>query len=164
MISSLTISLGLFYLLMAAIAWWVLRSATVHLAVKIIVPCLLLVLTIATYLTLPGAFGYPVGTTFSTLPQQAELIAFHPYDDEKMVDLWLLQEGAREPRAYSVPMTDDLKETLRKAKKAKADGGRTMLAKAPKAAGKKRPAYMDIDGGESSYVLLPNAFQLPKKD
>lgn len=163
MISSLTISLGLYHLLMAAIAWWVLRTAAIHLAVKIIVPVLLLILACSTWYTLPSAFGYPVETVFSALPRQAELLAFHPYDDEKMVDLWLMPEGAPQPRAYSIEMTDDLKDTLRKAQKAKAEGGRAMLAKVEKQGGKKRPGYMDIDGGEASYVLLPDAFHLPKK-
>ena len=39
-----------------------------------------------------------------------------------------------------------------------------MLAKVEKPGGKKHPGYIDIDGGDAPYTLLPDAFQLPKKD
>lgn len=162
--SSFTISLGLFYLLMAVIALALFRTAAMSMLSKTTIMMLIVVTACSTFYTLPGAFGYPVETVFSALPQQAELISFHPYDDEKRVDLWLMPEGAPQPRAYSVELTDELKNTLRQAQKAKADGARAMLAKAAKPSGKNRPGYMGIDGGTAPYVLLPDSFSLPKKD
>lgn len=163
-ISSLTISLGLFCLLVAAVAWWVLRTSSASLAIKMVVPVAMLVLVCASYRTLPDAFGYPVDVAFSALPQQAELVAFLPHDDEKFVDLWLVPEGSNDPRAYSVELTPQLKETLRRAREEKAQGRRAMLAKGgKKAQGKGHPAYIGIDGGEAPYVLLPGAFSLPAK-
>jgi hypothetical protein len=164
MISSLTITISLFYLLVAIIASAMLRTSSAPFAVKIIVPSLVVALACFTYKTLPEMFGFPVETDFASLPRQAELIAFHPYDDEKKVDLWLAREGEPQPRAYSVELTDDLKDTLRKAQKTKNDGGRAMLAKVAKPSGQKRPSYTGIDGGNAPYTLLPNAFTLPKKD
>lgn len=165
MISSLTITICLFYLSMGVIASAVLITSSAHFAVKIIVPSLIVVLACVTYKKLPDILGFPVETTFAYLPQQAELISFVPSEDEKKVSLWLMPEGAPQPRAYSVELTEDLKSTLRQAKKQKADGARTMLAKKAKPSGNKRPpGYMDIDGGNAPYVLLPNAFNLPKKD
>jgi hypothetical protein len=163
-ISSPSVTLCLFYLLAAVVASALLRTASTPFAVKVIVPSCLVALACVTYVTLPEMFGFPVETSFSALPPHVELIAYVPHDDEKKVDLWLVREGSPQPRSYSVELTDDLKDTLRKAQKAKADGSRVMLTKGKP--GKKRPheQYSDIDGGESPYVLQENAFQLPSKD
>ena len=161
-VSSLTITLGLFYLLIAVAASAMLRTSSAPFAFKVAVPSLLVILACVTYRTLPDAFGYPVETVFSALPQQAELLAFVPHDEDKKVDLWL-KADASEPRVYSVAMTDSLKRMLREAQQAQAQGERTMLAKGGKR-GPGRPSLMDIDGGNAPYELLPNAFQLPKKE
>ena len=161
-ISSLTITLGLFYLLMAVSASAVLRTSSAPFSFKVAVPALLVILACVTYRTLPDAFGYPVETDFASLPQRAELIAFVPHDEDKKVDIWLKAEGS-EPRVYSVAMTDALKRTLREAQQAQAQGERTMLAKGGKP-GNGRPGFIGIDGGNAPYELLPAAFQLPKKE
>jgi len=160
--SSLTISIGLFYLLAAVAASALLRTSSARFAVKIAVPTLLVALACVTYRTLPDAFGYPVETAFASLPHDAELIAFVPHDEDKKVDLWL-KADASEPRVYSVELTDSLKRTLREAQEAQAQGRRTMLAKGGKPRGG-RPSLMNIDGGDAPYELLPNAFQLPSKE
>lgn len=173
MISSLTITLGLFYLTTAAIASWVLRTSSASLVIKIIVPTLIVVLACSTYLALPTVFGYPVEMAFAALPQQAELISFVPHDETQTVDLWLqspasgpcgsaLYGDCPHPRAYEVILTEDLKKTLRQAQEAQGRGERTMLAKG--VAGKSdRQGYIGIDGGEAPYVLLKSAFALPAK-
>ena len=163
MISSLTFSICLFYLFMGVIASAVLLTSSARFTIKIVVPSLIVALACATLHYLPEALGYPVETTAAGLPQQAELIAFHPYDDEKRVDLWLTQEGATEPRAYSVELTDDLKKTLKEAKQKLAGGERAELVKRKAGKGKYPPGYIDIDGGSAPYELLPNAFNLPAK-
>jgi hypothetical protein len=160
-VSSLTISLGLFYLLAAVAASALLRTSSAPFAFKVAGPTVLVFLACVTYRSLPDAFGYPVQTAFSSLPQQAELIAFVPHDEDKRVDLWL-KADASEPRVYSVELTDGLKRTLREAQQAQAQGQRTMLVKGGKPGG--RPGFIDIYGGNAPYELLPAAFQLPKKE
>jgi len=156
---------GAYLALLAVIGAWLFRTSSAPLFAKIIIPASLMILGCWAPFELPAILGWPIETTFAALPDKAELIAFLPYDDEKQVSLWLMPDGAPQPRAYSVEMTDDLKDTLRKAQKAKADGGRTVLAKVAKPAGKKRPhqQYSDIDGGNSPYVLQDGAFSLPPK-
>jgi hypothetical protein len=164
MISSPIITLCLYYLLAAVILTAFVRSSSAPVVIKVVAMSLIVALACITYETLPGLFGYPVETAFASLPEKAELIAFVPHDEDKKVSLWLMRDGAAEPRAYSVELTDDLKDTLRKAQKAKADGGRAMLAKGQP--GPKRPhqQYSNVDGGDSPYILLPAAFQLPAKE
>ena len=60
-------------------------------------------------------------------------------------------------------MTEGLKATLREARQEQAQGQRTMLAKGGKP-GNGRPGFIGIDGGNAPYELLPDAFQLPKKE
>lgn len=152
---------GAFLALMAVVAAWLFKSASAPFAFKIIIPISLMALACATPFQLPSILGWPVETTLASLPQQAELIGFVPHDDEKKVVLWLMREGVKEPRAYEVEETDALKKTLASAKKAQAAGQRTELAKG---GGKPRsPAYMNLDGGEAPYELLPDALHLPSK-
>jgi hypothetical protein len=165
MISSFTLSFSLFCLLMSVIASAMLRTSSARFAVKMIVPAIVVGLVCVTSLELPSVFGYPVETAFASLPEKAELIAFVSHDEDKKVSLWLMRDGAAEPRAYSVELTESLKKTLQQAQKAKGAGERTMLAKGGKP-GNKRPhqQYSNIDGGDSPYILLPAAFQLPAKE
>lgn len=160
--ASLILVSGLFLALMAVVAAWLFKTASAPFFLKIVIPISLMVLACATPYQLPSILGWPVETAFASLPQQAELISFVPRDADKKVDLWLVTDGP--PRAYEVTLTDGLKDTLRQAQKAQAAGQRTMLAKAGKPGVVKRPGYMDIDGGQSPYTLLPNAFHLPSKD
>ena len=160
MTSSLVITIGLVFLLISAIASALFRTSNASLLSKIVAPTLLVILSCALWYVIPSILGFPLETAFASLPQQAELIAFVPHDEEHTVCLWL-REGDGNPRSYLVPLTDDLKKTLQEAKQAQSKGERTELKKG---GGKKRPAgYIDIDGGAAPYELLPNAFQLPEK-
>lgn len=162
MTSYLTMTICLFYLGMGVIASAVFITSSAHTAVKMIVPSLIVAIACVTLIYFPEALGYPVETDFASLPQQAELVAFIPHDEEKTVDLWLRETDNR-PRAYSIPLTDGLKATLQKAKQALASGP-VVVGKRPKP-GKKRPhQYSDIDGGNAPYELLPNALSLPAKE
>lgn len=155
---------GSFLALMAVVGAWLFRTSSAPFIVKIIIPASLMILACVTPYQLPSILGWPVETTFASLPPQAELIGIVEHAEAKTVDLWLMPDGAPQPRAYSVELTEELKKTLRQAQKARADGARAILAKVAKPSGKKRPpGYMYIDGGNAPYTLLPNAFQLPKK-
>ena len=161
-VTSLTVVIGLFCLLVAVVASALFRTATASLLSKITIMVALAALPCFLWYTIPTILGYPLATDFASLPETAELVAFVPHDNEKRVDLWL-REGSKDPRAYSIPMTDDLKGTLEKAKKELADGPVAVGKRTEH--GKKRPhQFSDIDGGNAPYELLDNAFNLPKKD
>lgn len=162
--SPLIITIGLFVLLAVVIMANLFKTSSASVLSKVAIPSLLLLLTCAAVDTLPSILGYPLETSLASLPQRAELIAFHPYDNEKQIDLWLMPDGAKQPRAYSIPLTDELKKTLSEAKQKMANGERVELAKKGKAGKPRPPGYIDIDGGSAPYELLPDAFNLPKKD
>lgn len=163
LINPFTGSLFAFLMVAAVATGFVFRACPYPTVVRMIVPTLLAILAVWTPSQVNALLGFPIETTTASLPSQVELVYFVPYDDDARVYLWLRQgEGA--PRSYSVPMTDDLKETLRQAKKDREQGQeRTMLAKV-KPGQPKHSGVIDIDGGDAPYVLLPDAFSLPKKE
>jgi hypothetical protein len=159
--SAFVVGLGAFLILTAAVATWILRHSTVHLAFKMIVPLMLVTLGVLTPWGVSSLMGFPVITDFASLPPKVELVSFIARDDDKIVDLWL-RVGAAAPRAYEIPLTDGLKKTLREAQQQQQKGNRVGLSKR----GKQAPVgqqYMDIDGGKAPYELDPSAFQLPPK-
>jgi hypothetical protein len=153
------LSLGAFLLLSAAVSGWLFRTTAAPLYVKLAVPALAVALACWTPWQVSALMGFPLETTFASLPPKAELIAYFPYDDDKRVDLWL--RVGQQPRAYSVPMTSGLKSVLRQAGQEQANGARAMLGKK----GRKTPSggYADIPTPDGPYELLPNAFSLPLK-
>jgi hypothetical protein len=163
MISTFALAVGAFMLLNLLVAAYLFRTAHAPMWMKFAIPILTLLISWWTPTQVAALMGFPLDTTFASLPQQAELIAFVPHDDDKSVDLWLREDNKKDPRSYSVPLTEELKGTLRRAKEALA-GGRVELGKRGQP-GKKRPhqQYSDIDGGSAPYELLPNSVNLPPK-
>jgi hypothetical protein len=104
--------------------------------------------------------GYPTWTPFSSLPKQAELLAFIPHDDDKRVDL-LLREGGNTPRLYETALDENMKKLLREADERLKLGERVGVVKRK---GPKRAGVTDIDTPEAPYVLSSDAFALPAKD
>jgi hypothetical protein len=154
--------LGAFMLLMLVTAGYLFRTTAAPLWMKLAIPSLALLISWWTPTQVAALMGYPFATDFASLPQTAELVAFVPHDEEQRVDLWL-REGSKDPRSYSIPLTDGLKATLQQAKAALAHGPVAVGKKSKP--GKKRPhQFGDIDGGNAPYTLLDNAFSLPKKD
>lgn len=159
----LIITIGLFVLLMGVVGANLFKTSSASLASKLVVPSLLTALACFLWYTIPNIFGYPIETTMAALPEKAELVAFVPYENEKSVDLWLRQ-GKSDPRAYRVPLDEELKSTLRKARQQLAQGMPTEVGK-KRQNGRKRPhEYGGMDGGQAPYELLPNAFNLPQKE
>lgn len=159
--TAFSLALGAFMLLILVVAGFLFRTTAAPLWMKVAIPTLALLISWWTPTQVAALMGFPLATTFDALPTEAELVAFVPHDDDKRVDLWL-REAGKDPRSYSIPLTDSLKDTLRKAKQALA-GGRVELGKRSKP-GKKRPhQYSDIDGGNAPYELLDGAFALPSK-
>ena len=160
LVSHLTLVVAIFFALMGTLAAVVIRTASAPLYAKIIIPALMGMLACSIVYVLPEICGYPLDTTFEALPQRVEIIAFLPYADDKMVALWL-RDGDAVPRAYTVPLTDGLKKSLRAAQQEQETNGRAMLVKG----GKKRPGgVIDIDGGNAPYELDVSAFALPRKE
>ena len=160
--SAFVIGLGAFLILTAAVAAWILRHSTGHLAFKMIVPVMLVTLGVLTPWGVSALMGFPVITDFASLPPKVELMSFIVRDDDKIVDLWL-RVGVAAPRAYEIPLTDGMKKTLREVIQQQEQGKRVGLSKR----GKQAPVgqmYMDIDGGNAPYVLDPSAFSLPPKE
>lgn len=153
---------GLLLLLTVGVTAWTFRSSSAPLSVKLIIPAGLVMLACFTPFRVKALMGYPTLADMRDLPQKAELLAFRPYDDDKRVDLWL-QEGASQPRAYDILMTDEMKKTLRAAQGEQAQGRRVGLIKKGKVGRAHPPGYIDIDGGNAPYVLDPSAFSLPAK-
>jgi hypothetical protein len=151
---------GIFLALIGLVAAWLFRTSDAPFHMKWSVPVLIIILACATPDKVAALLGYPVWTTFSALPQKAELIGFVPKDSDKqhLVDLWL-RVGSDDPRAYEVIMTGDMKKMLKDAGAKMAQGERVGLRK-----GKPRDGVTDIETPEAPYVLDDNAFALPSKD
>ena len=148
---------GLFLALMGLIAIWLFRESGAPFALKLAVPVLIIILACVTPDKVSALMGYPAFVQFSALPKQAELVAFVPNDEAKLVDLWL-RVGANAPRAYEVVMTDGMKQTLRDAGEKLAHGERVGVRK-----GHPHTGVTDIETPEAPYTLSDDVFSLPRK-
>jgi hypothetical protein len=126
--SAFAISLGSMLLVAALIASWLFRSSDAPLIAKIAVPALIVALACATPYQVDTMLGFPTTALPAALPAHAELLAFVSDDDDKRVDLWLLESNAP-PRAYETTLNDKLKRTLREAQSRLGHGGRVMLVR-----------------------------------
>jgi hypothetical protein len=161
--SNFAISLGLFLVLTTTIAAWLFRLATAPLAMKLIVPAMLIVVACATPWQARPLMGFPYPLPFASLPRSAELIAFVTHDEESCVDLWL-REGDAPPRAYETALDDGMKKTLRAAHDRLEQGHRVMLTK--EAHDSKRSHFnRGVNSNDNApYELEDSAFSLPPKD
>jgi hypothetical protein len=108
--------------------------------------------------------GLPVTASLQSLPERAQLIAFLPHDEAKLVDLWLrCDEGP--PRSYETTLDERMKKTLRQAREEMDNGRPAMLAKRKSAA---RDVAKDANGlpdDQNEYVLDDSVrSQLPPKE
>jgi hypothetical protein len=154
------VSFGAMLTLMALMAVWLFRTARAPLWQAMPVMALVVAAACATPYQVAAMMGYPIWTPFSSLPKQAELIAFVPHDDDKRVDL-LLREGHDAPRLYETAMDDNMKKLLREADEKLKLGERVGVIKRK---GPKREGVTDIETPEAPYVLSNDAFALPSKD
>jgi len=153
------LTLGLFLALMASMAAWLFRVSSAPLAVRLIVPALVIASACVIPYEAAAIMGWPVSASLSDLPQRAELLAFVSHDRDMKVDLWL-RDGDGQPRAYEVAMDENMKRTLRAAGEKLGRGGRVGLVK-----GKNRhPGVTDLDSPAAPYELDDNAFLPPAKD
>ena len=163
--AAFALSFAGFLALTAAIAAWLFRSAASSLWVKIVMPSLMMALACYAPYSVANMMGYPVSVSMQGLPDQAELVAFVPHDEDGRVDLWLRTSDA--PRAYDTALTAQMKKTLRDAQQQMAHGRRAVLTKKAegKDSGGRRGDALAVGQGDSSYVLDENALtELPRKE
>lgn len=171
--AAFALSFGGFLALGALIAAWLFRTTAAPLWLKIATPTTMMALACCAPYSVASMMGFPVSASLESLPDQAELIAFVPHDDDGRVDLWLRVSDV--PRAYDAALTAQMKQTLRDAARELELGRRPFLAKRAegRSGGEMGAADGRTGGGDrlgigrddASYVLEQSAlFQLPKKD
>jgi hypothetical protein len=147
--SAFALTYGLMLVSMAVMASWLFRSAGAPLLAKVGAPVLIVALACVTPLEVNPMMGLPVTASTEALPQRAQLIAFVPHDDAKLVDLWLRRDEGP-PRAYETTLDDRMKKTLREARQELDNGRPAMLAmRKPTAAG----SANDLTDDQNEYVL-----------
>lgn len=154
---------GAMLVALAIIASWLFRSSSAALGAKIVVPALLVALACATPFAVLPMMGSPVAVSAADLPRDAELVAFVPHDEDKRVDLWLIV-GQGTPRAFETELTGALKQTLREAQQAMAQGQRVLVTKRPSTGGRGAGDRLGIDDN-ATYVVDAGALSnLPPKE
>jgi hypothetical protein len=126
--STFVLTYGLMLAGMTVMASWLFRSSNAPLWAKIGLPILIVALACVTPLEVNSMMGLPVTASMQALPDRAQLVAFLPHDEAKLVDLWLrCDEGP--PRAYETQLDERMKKTLREARQEMDNGRPAMLAK-----------------------------------
>lgn len=147
--SAFVLTYGLILVSMAVMASWLFRSAGAPLWAKVGLPVLIVALACVTPLEVNPMMGLPVTASTEALPQRAQLIAFVPHDDAKLVDLWLRCDGGP-PRSYETTLDERMMKTLREARQELDNGRPAMLAKRkPTAAG----SANGLTDEQNEYVL-----------
>jgi hypothetical protein len=161
-LSTFALSFGLLLVGLALIAAWIFRTAAAPLAVKLVLPPLLVALGCLTPYEINSMLGLPRMSALAALPDRAELIAFVARDKEH-VDLWL-SVGNAPPRAYEIDVDEAMKKLLRDARDRKEHGGRVMLAKRAKPAKETgHPGVTEQRSADPAYTIDDSAFALPNK-
>ncbi len=126
--STFVLTYGLMLAGMTVMASWLFRSSNAPMWAKIGLPILIVALACVTPLEVNPMMGLPVTVSMMALPDHAELVAFVPHDDAKLVDLWLrCNQGP--PRAFETQLDERMKKTLREARQEMDNGRPAVLAK-----------------------------------
>lgn len=128
------LALGGALTLIAWMAAWLFRSTSAPFVLKLALPSAAVSLACWAPLQVGAMMGLPVVTSLAALPDKVQLIAFLPHDEDKLVDLWLMTEAV--PRAYEVPLTKGLKQTLQQAREQLAENRPVFLRKGKPGDGK----------------------------
>ena len=164
--AAFALSFGLMLALVSTIAAWLFRTSGASLISKLALPAILTALACYTPLAVKAMLGFPEPSSFESLPDMAELVAFVPNDEAHSVDLWLIAGGP--PRAYETALDERMKKTLRQARE-EMDKGRPVMLR-------KRGSRTVPPGGLPSsmtniltddhveYELDPSAFSPPPKE
>jgi hypothetical protein len=126
--STFVLSFGFMLATMALMASWLFRSSSAPLYAKVGLPLLVVGAACLTPLEVNPMMGLPVTASLKSLPDRAQLVAFLPHDEAKLVDLWLRCDGGP-PRSYETRLDEQMKKTLRQAQQEMENGRPAMLAK-----------------------------------
>ena len=163
--SSFALSFGALLALQTLIAAWLFRTAAAPFWAKTAIPSLIVALGCYAPFAVASMMGYPVPASMAELPDHAELVAFVPHDNSKLVDLWLKTSDV--PRAYETQLDPSMKKALEQAREAKERGQIAMLAKRARGDIRKAGAGDPLGLGDNQtiYVLDQSSLsQLPSKE
>ncbi|HKN27743.1 MAG TPA: hypothetical protein VJY34_07605 [Roseiarcus sp.] len=96
--------------------------------------------------------GLPVTASVQALPERAQLIAFLPHDEAKLVDLWL-RSGEGPPRSHETRLDEPMKKMLREAQQEMDNGRPAMLAKRKSAGQTVASSANSLLDDQTEYVL-----------
>ena len=146
--STFVLTFGFMLASMAVMASWLFRSSSAPLYAKVGLSVLVVAAACVTPVEVNSMMGLPVTASLQSLPDRAQLVAFLPHDEAKLVDLWLRCDGGP-PRSYETRL-DEMKKTLREAQQELENGRPAMLAK-------RKPADVGSTNGlaneQNEYVL-----------
>ena len=148
--STFVLTYGLMLVSIAIMASWLFRSSGAPLWAKVGLPILVVALACVTPLEVNPMMGLPVTASIKALPERAQLIAFLPHDEAKLVDLWLRCDDGP-PRSYETTLDERMKKTLQQAREEMDSGRPAMLAKRKPATGSANVLASAQD--ENEYVL-----------
>ena len=147
--STFALTYGLMLSAMAVMASWLFRPAGAPLWAKVGLPMLVVAMACVTPLEVNTMMGLPITASIKGLPERAQLVAFVPHDEAKLVDLWLRYDDGP-PRSYETTLDERMKKTLRDARQQMDRGRPAMLAKRSSTA----PSNgLPDDRNENEYVL-----------
>ena len=146
--STFVLTYGLMLASMSVMAAWLFRSSSAPLWAKVGLPILVVALACVTPLEVNPMMGLPVTASMKSLPDRAQLVAFLPHDEAKVVDLWLRCDDGP-PRSYETTLDEPMKKTLRDARQEMDNGRPAMLAKRKSAA----PSTNALPDDQTQYVL-----------
>ncbi|HKN27740.1 MAG TPA: hypothetical protein VJY34_07590 [Roseiarcus sp.] len=150
--STFVLTYGFMLVTMAVMASWLFRSSSAPLWAKVGLPILIVALACVTPLEVNPMMGLPVTASPQALPERAQLIAFVPHDEAKLVDLWLrCDEGP--PRSYETQLDERMKKTLRQAQQEMDSGRLAMLAKRKTAGQTAASSANGLPDDQTEYVL-----------
>jgi len=146
--STFVLTYGLMLSAMAVMASWLFRTAGAPLWAKVGLPLLVVAMACVTPLEVNPMMGLPVTASIKALPERAQLVAFVPHDEVKLVDLWLRCDDGP-PRSYETTLDERMKKTLSEAREEMDKGRPAMLAKRSST----EPSNFPDDRNENEYVL-----------
>ena len=164
--ATFAVAFGALLALAALMSAWLFRVSAAPLWLKLSVPSIMVILACATPFAVAPMMGRPVPAALASLPERAELVAYIPYDDSHLVDLWLISNGS--PRVYEVALDAQMKATLREASTAIAQGRPAFLKKKSgeaKMRSASRGDFSDLPDDQTEFVLDESVFStLPPKE
>ena len=150
--SQFNLTLGATLALVALVAAWFFRAADAWIGWKLALPVTLVALACWTPHTVKAMMGLPVDASMAGLPEEAQLVAFFPHDQEGLVDLWLASGPV--PRAYEVALDKPTKKLLQAATADLAQGRPVFVRK------RKSDGHASgRSGGGSRYADLKDDFE-----